>query len=187
MLVQTLLAAAPNVCIRFAPKSRKNADALRDGSIDLDIGVLGESGPEIRVQMLFNDRFIGVVRAKHLLAEGAVSAERYAACRHISVSRRGLHRGPIDVALQPLGLSRRVVAIVPGFPAALSLARESDLVASVPERQTLAARSGMHSFSLPVPTPVVVVSQMWHPRVDADPAHRWLRHSIKQSFASLDE
>jgi DNA-binding transcriptional LysR family regulator len=186
MLVQTLLTAAPKVCIRFAPKSRKDVDALRDGSIDLDIGVLGESGPEVRVQMLFRDRFIGVVRAKHLLAEGEMTAESYAVCRHISVSRRGLLRGPIDVALQPLGLSRQVVAIVPGFPAALALARESDLVASVPERQTLAARSGMHSFPLPVSTPIVVVSQMWHPRVDADPAHRWLRSSIKQAFAPLD-
>jgi len=186
-LVQMLLAAAPKLCIRFAPKSNKDVNALRDGSIDLDIGVLGESGPEVRVQMLFRDRFIGVVRAGHSLTAGAVTAERYAACRHISVSRRGLHSGPIDVALQPLGLSRQVVAIVPGFPAALALARESDLVASVPERQTLAARGGMHGFALPVPTPTVVVSQMWHPRVDADPAHRWLRSSIKQAFAPLDE
>lgn len=185
-LVQKLLAVAPKLCIRFAPKGSKDANALRDGSIDLDIGVLGESGPEVRIQMLFRDRFIGVVRSDHPLAKGKVTAERYAACRHISVSRRGLRHGPIDVALQSLGLSRQVAAIVPGFPAALGLARESDLVASVPERQTIAARMRMHDFSLPVPTPAVVVSQMWHPRVDADPAHRWLRACIKQGFASLD-
>lgn len=183
-VVRTLLAAAPKLCIRFAPKSNKDVNALRDGSIDLDIGVLGESGPEIRVQMLFQDRFIGVVRAGHPLAAGDVTAERYAACRHISVSRRGLHHGPIDAALQGLGLLRQVAAIVPGFPAALALARESDLVASVPERQTLAARAGMHGFPLPVPTPPVVVSQMWHPRADADPAHRWLRGCIKRAFES---
>ena len=31
------------------------------------------------------------------------------------------------------------------------------------------------SFALPVPTPEIAVSQIWHPRFDADPAHRWLR------------
>jgi DNA-binding transcriptional LysR family regulator len=185
-LVQTLLAAAPKLCIRFAPKSSKDVNALRDGAIDLDIGVLGESGPEVRVQMLFRDRFIGVVRADHPLMAEDVTPERYAMYRHISVSRRGLHSGPIDMALQTLGLSRQVVAIVPGFPAALALAPHSDLVASVPEHQTATARAGMRSFPLPVTTPSVVVSQMWHPRVDADTAHRWLRGCIKQAFASLD-
>ena len=44
-------------------------------------------------------------------------------------------------------LSRRdVVAIVGGFATALSLARDSDLVASVPERHTGKLRAGMHSL-----------------------------------------
>ena len=46
-----------------------------------------------------------------------------------------------------------------------------DLVASVPERHTGNLRAGMHSFALPVPLPEVTVSLLWHPRLDADPAH----------------
>jgi DNA-binding transcriptional LysR family regulator len=33
----------------------------------------------------------------------------------------------------------------------------------------------VRSFPLPVRTEAITVSQMWHPRFDADPAHRWLR------------
>ena len=70
---------------------------------------------------------------------------------------------------------RKIVTIVGGFSTALALARASDLIASVPERHTGNLRAGMHSFQLPVSTPEITVSLLWHPRLDADPAHRWLR------------
>ena len=39
-------------------------------------------------------------------------------------------------------------------------------------------RDGMHTFELPVATPALTVSMLWHPRMDADPAHRWLRRWV---------
>jgi DNA-binding transcriptional LysR family regulator len=141
------------------------------------------TGPEVRAQGLFRDRFIGVVRLGHVLSKGTVTPSRYAAGRHICVSRRGLAEGPIDEALNPLGLERGIVTIVGGFSTALALARTSDLIASVPERQTGNLRAGMHSFPLPVSTPEVTVSLLWHPRLDADPAHRWLRGCVRDVCA----
>lgn len=183
-LVAAVTTAAPGVRLRFAPKPDKAVQPLRLGLglVDLDIGVLGETGPEVRVQALFRDRFIGVVRAGHALAAGDVTPERYAACGHVVTSRRGRMVGPVDNALSALGLARVVVAVVPGFPAALAIARASDLVALVPERQTAAARGGMHSFPLPVQTEAVTVSQMWHPRLDADPAHQWMRSLVHTAW-----
>jgi hypothetical protein len=72
---------------------------------------------------------------------------------------------------------------VPGFRAALSVARASDLVALLTasfldtawKDDPLGRRGGVQSFALPVSTPPIVVSQMWHPRLDADVVHRWLR------------
>src|SRR6201996_8294713 len=118
-LIAAAAAVAPRVCLRFAPKLEKTAAYLRDGSADLEIGVLSEMGPEVRVQTLFRDRFIGVVREGHpLLGEGEVTPERYAACGHVVVSRQGRPAGPVDEALAALGLARTVVAVVPGFRAA---------------------------------------------------------------------
>lgn len=179
-LLARIAAEAPGVRLRFVPKTDKDSAPLRTGAIDLDTGVVGGStGPEVIAQALFRDRFIGVVRPAHPLAEGGVTAERYAAGRHVAVSRRGLEGGPIDDALKTLGLERRIAVFVDGFAAALAFARASDLIASVPERHTGSLREGLHSFPLPVPLPEFTVSLLWHPRLDADPAHRWLRSCVR--------
>jgi DNA-binding transcriptional LysR family regulator len=183
-LVAAVTAVAPNVRLRFAPKPDKDVRALREGWVDLEIGVLGKSGPEIRLQTLFRDHFVCAVRKGHpLLRRGKITAERYAACGHVVASRRGQESGPVDEALAALGLSRTVVAVVPSFRAALAVASVSDLVALVTRSffnatQTQQARSDLsavRSFPLPVRTEAITVSQMWHPRLEADPAHRWLR------------
>jgi DNA-binding transcriptional LysR family regulator len=183
-LIAAATAVAPHVCLRFAPKLEKTAAYLRDGSADLEIGVLGEMGPEVRVQALFRDRFMGAVRQGHPLAmEREVTAERYAAFGHVVASRRGHASGPVDEALAALGLERTVVAVVPSFPAALAVARASDLIALVPasllsnqrEQRESRASATTYAFELPVTTGEITVSQMWHPRLEVDPVHRWLR------------
>jgi DNA-binding transcriptional LysR family regulator len=174
---------APGVRLRFAPKPDKDVRALRDGLVDLEIGVLGRSGPEVKVQTLFQDRFVGVVRHGHPLASGEITATRYAAFGHVVASRRGLMRGPVDDALEALGLRRHVAVIVPSFPAALAVTLTSDLVGLVTHsfvhaEQSRTSGTGARCFDLPVSTPCITVSQMWHPRADADAAHRWLRATI---------
>ena len=170
---------APGVRLHFVQKHSKDAAPLRDGAVDLETGVVVETtSSQLRVRALFRDRFIGVVRAGHALAEGAMTAQRYAAAGHVLVARQAVARGLMDDALDALGLTREVVATVSGFAAALALARASDLVATVPERHTGALRAGMASFPLPVVLQDITVSMLWHPRMDADPAHRWLRNCV---------
>jgi len=175
---------APGVRLRFMVKANKDSAPLREGTVDLETGVVGKTtGPEVRAQALFRDRFVGVVRKDHALSQGKVTPRRYAAGQHILVSRRGLDRGPIDDALQRQGLTRAIVTIVGGFATALALARSSDLIASVPERHTAKLRAGLHSFALPVAIPEVTSSLLWHPRMDGDPAHRWLRTCVREVCA----
>ncbi len=179
-LIARVAKEAPGVRLRFVPKPDKDSAPLREGIVDLETGVVGKAmGPEVRAQALFRDRFIGVVRAGHPLGKGTITAARYAAGRHVFISRRGLERGPIDEALESLGLKREIVAIVGGFSTALALARGSDLIASVPERHTENLRAGMQCFPLPVSIAAITVSLLWHPRLDADPAHRWLRDHVR--------
>ncbi|MDC7787861.1 LysR family transcriptional regulator [Rhodoplanes sp. TEM] len=183
-LVARVGAEAPRMRLRFLPKADKDSGLLRDGTVDLETGVVGSTtGPELRAQMLFRDRFIGVVRNGHPLCRGTITPERYAAGRHILFSRQGLGKGPIDEALEPLGLTLDVATIVGGFATALALARASDLIASVPERHTGTLRDGMHSFALPVAVPEFSISMLWHPRMDADPAHRFLRACVRDVCA----
>lgn len=176
---------APGVKLRFVQKPDRDSAPLRDGAVDLETGVVGVTiGPELRAQALFRDRFIGVVRMEHSLRRGEITRDDYLRGKHVLVSRRGLDKGPIDDALELLGLARDIVAVVGGFSAALALARASDLIASVPERHTAGLRAGLHHFPLPIATPDVTISMLWHPRLDADPAHRWLRGLVREICAA---
>lgn len=180
-LVTSIAAAAPRVRLRFAPKPDKAAAPLRDGRIDLEIGTAGASAPEVRSQLIFRDRFIGAARLRHPLLDGPMTPQRYAACGQVVTSRRGASTGPVDDALHELGLRREIVAIVPSFFDALNIARRSDLIALVPRacmRDKEVAAHGLEGFDLPVSTPELAISVMWHPRLDADPAHSWLRRSV---------
>ncbi|BDT98202.1 LysR family transcriptional regulator [Nocardia sputorum] len=171
--------AAPGVRLRFVQKAKRDHGALRDGGVDLEIGVIDRAlPPDIANTALFTDRFVGVVRSAHPLHTGAVTTARYASARHVHVARRGLDEGLVDEAMRPTGYRRDIVTVVDGFGAALALARTSDLVATVPERHTEILRRGMRSFALPFRAPEVTVSLLWHVRLQADPAHRWLRGRV---------
>ncbi|WP_184531439.1 LysR family transcriptional regulator [Variovorax sp. Sphag1AA] len=175
---------APGVRLRFMQKADRESASLRDGTVDLETGVIGSTtSPEVRVQALFRDRFIGVVRPGHPLCQGEMTPARYAAGRHVVVSRRSIDKGPIDDALQALGLEREIGTVVGGFSTALALARASDLIASVPEHHTEGLRLGLHSFPLPIPALEITVSLLWHPRMDGDLAHRWLRSCVRDACA----
>lgn len=183
-LIARVAEEAPGVRLRFVQKLDKESTLLREGTVDLETGVVGSTeGPEVRAQALFRDRFAGVVRTGHPLSQGEVTPSRYTAGWHIAVSRRGLERGMIDEALQTVGLERQIATIVGGFATALALARASDLIATVPERHTGALRAGMHTFPLPFPAPEITVSLLWHPRLHADPAHCWLRECVQEICA----
>lgn len=185
-ILTRIRAEAPGIRLRFVQKADKDSSPLRDGVVDLETGVVeSTTSSDLRTQALFRDRLICALRWGHPLAKGKkLTAARYAAAQHVTVSRQSLERGPIDDALHALGLERISAIVVGGFSSALALARASDLIATVPELHTGTLRAGMHSFSLPVSTPKFTVSMLWHPRLDADPVHRWLRTCVREACAS---
>jgi len=187
-LLSAVSLQAPNVCLSFQPKTDKDSTPLRSGDIDLDTGVVGDdTAPELRARALFHDSFVVAFRAAHPLGRAALTPAAYAAADHVVTARRGPGRGFIDQSLERLGLERRVVALVGSFTAALALVRGSDLVTAVPDRQTRALRAGLGIAGLPGLLPDVTVSLMWHPRQDADPAHRWLRDLVQRICAAPDD
>ncbi|MEO8242182.1 MAG: LysR family transcriptional regulator [bacterium] len=172
-LIARVAAAAPGITLRFVPKPDKDAGGLRDGRVDLETGVVeGTPGPELRAQALFHDHFVGVMRLEH-----PIGAAGFSAAGHVVISRRGQDHDVLDAGLTQ---SRRMAAVVSTYAEALALVRGSDLMSCVPERLTRALRHGVASFALPVAVPGITLSLLWHPRQDADPAHRWLRNVVRQ-------
>lgn len=181
-LIAAVAEAAPDVCIRFAPKPEKTSRYLREGLVDLEIGVHSNMGPEIRLQRLFQDRFVGAVRKTHPLASlPKIGIEDYVAWGHVVAAPDGSLHGFVDDALAESGMKRKVASVVPGFPTALSVALASDLIAMVPALYLINQQmtEQLHVFELPFKTRTITVSQMWHPRMEKDPGHCWLREKIK--------
>lgn len=182
-LSQTVSDEAPGVRLRFVPKPSKDIGPLRDGSIDLEIGVISGDGAELRAQTLYRDFYVGIARLGHPIHDAPVTPERLCAWGHVLFARKRGRAGPADEALAALGLSRQVKVIVPGFIAVISVVSASDLLGLVPHSACRALQgSGVASFDLPIPMPEIVVSQIWHPRMDADAGHRWLRSLVFEAF-----
>lgn len=179
-LIVRLETEAPGVRLNFLQKPDKDSTPLREGRVDLETAVLDRAiGPELRTLALFRDGLVAAVRPGHALASGPLTTERYLAARHVCVSRSGFAEDAVDLPFLPPIPERCVVSVVSGFAAALSLARRSDLVATVPARHTEALREGLVTVALSMPTKPFTVSMLWHPRLDGDPAHRWLRGVVR--------
>ena len=183
VLLGILAAQAPGVRLHFLQKPDKDSAPLRDGRVDLETGIIEENtGPELRSQALFEDRLICVVRQGQPLSQRPVSQDAYLEAQHVLVSRTGLDTAAVDRPFLQNDLTRNVATIVGGFAAALSLARVSDLVATVPDRHTRGLRHGLATFELPFSSKPFVVSMLWHPRTDAEPAHKRLRGCVRQAI-----
>jgi len=183
-LLHRMRAEAPKSVLQFVAKPDKGSAPLREGEVDIETGVIDSTtAPELRAIPLFEDRWVGVIRDDHRLAKGKMTAARYVEAEHVHVLRRGLHSTDIDHAVQAAGFERSIAMIVHSFSAALALARETGLVATVPERHTAGLRRGMRAFVLPLEVPGFTLSMLWHPRMDGDLAHRWLRGHIRSVCA----
>lgn len=181
-LVRAVMADAPNIRLRFVTRHSRDAVALRDGTVDLETGVVDETtSPELRQLPLFTDRLVAVVRTGHRLHARRLTAAAYAAALHVGVSRQTVDQGWVEHALAALGLERTVMTSVSGFATAIAVARGSDLVATVPERHTAGLRAGLHTMGLPFALPSITVSMLWHPRMHADPVHVWLRERVRKT------
>ncbi|GGN51974.1 DNA-binding transcriptional LysR family regulator [Actinoplanes campanulatus] len=181
-LLAAMRAEAPNVRLRLTSDDSEGTTALRDGAIDLEIGVIDHDGPGIVVEPLTSITVALAVRAGHPLTRGRLTAERLAAAGHVSVSRRGSASGPLDDQLARLGLRRTVAVVVPTHTAAFLLARNSDLVCLTPRLEQSAAHvAGLRVLPVPFDLPPVGISMAWHTRTASEPIHRWLRTHVAEA------
>jgi DNA-binding transcriptional LysR family regulator len=186
-LSQALGAEMPLASLQFLPETTDDPGGLREGRIDLDLGSFRSTDPETETVVLSQQVMVGAVRAGHAALEvkrrkAAMTAQRFAAARHVGITLRRGEVSVVDQALATLGLERHVALLVPSTFSALIAASRSDLVACTPERtaRSMASSLGLTLFDLPVTVRTEPMRLAWHPRHGADPAHRWLRECIQR-------
>ncbi|MBN9462820.1 MAG: LysR family transcriptional regulator [Burkholderiales bacterium] len=181
-----LEADMPLAALQFLPETHDDPGALREGRIDLDVGSFRSTDPETEAVVLSQQALVGAVRTGHPLLRSRrktpMTVQRFAAARHVGVTLRPGEASAVDTALAALGLQRQVALLVPSAFSAAIAASRIDLVACIPERtaRALAGSLGLAVFTLPVPVHTEPMRMAWHPRHNADPAHRWLRECVQR-------
>lgn len=171
---------APHAAIRFIPNTPDDAGLLRDGAADLAVGIYANLPPELRTRPLLTDRLICAVREGHPGVGKRMTLEDFVRLQHVQIAPRGQAGGYLDDMLMARGLQRHVARAVPYFLTALHLVAETDYVLTVAERvaRSMAPQLGLRLLEPPLELRPYTLSLVWHPRVDSDPAHRWLREAL---------
>lgn len=181
---------APGVALHVLPQQREEAALLRDGAIDLALGVYdyapySELPNDLRIQQLFEDHFVCVVREDHPTVARSLTLQQFAELEHVQVVPRGAPGGYVDELLAVHGMKRRIARAVPYFLSALVLVAETDYVVTISQQL---ARRLVDRLALKVVQPPrslglepYQVAQLWHPRNDRDAGHRWLRETVVES------
>ena len=180
---------APHMRIDLENLSETAVSEMCEGKVSLGFGVV-EDGPvleNVRSEALLEDRQVCLMRRDHPLALTGMTLSGFAAAPHALLSITGKGGGRIDDVLKQHGLSRTIALRVTHFMTIGAVITPTDLITTVPE---LLAREVMTDdlivMDLPeeLRTPPFKVSQIWHERFTADPAHQWLRRMISRACQS---
>ena len=133
---------------------------LASTEVDVAIGV-GERGPGIHVQPLYEERTVLVARAGHPRARRKLTKAALAALRHVDVHvAPGRGSKALAAAYAALGVARDIAIVVPTFAAAAAVVAATDHVASLPATfvDLLGARLGLRRVATPLPPVAVTIN-----------------------------
>lgn len=186
-LMNALAQAAPGVALNTATHQHSDrlAEAMRDGAVDLAVGLLPQLQSGFFQQRLFRQRYVCLFRQGHALSEQRPTLQAYSDCDHVIVAAAGTGHHQVDGWLKELGVERRVRLTVPHFVAVGHILQNTDLVATVPERlaQRMVGPFGLATAPHPAPLPDMAINLFWHAKYHREPGNQWLRQYIFQQFA----
>lgn len=192
ILMPRLLASvwrdAPGIDVRVHGVGARSGHDLAEGRIDFIVDPLEVLGqlPGAYSQRILDERFVCVARAGHpALAKRRLTAKAFASLSHALVAPAGRPGSIVDTALGKLGLRRRVAIAIPHFIVAPAIIRETDAVATLPERIARTLGEGLMMFEPPIDLPSFTIETIWHERYHNDPAHAWLRRCIAEVARGL--
>jgi len=187
-LLERVFGESPQSTVRFGAWNHAVFDDLARGALDLVLSGAAPP-PPLRFEPLFEDRYVCALSAEHPSAgKAALSLDEYLECAHAVVDIADGRQGAVDQRLDALGRPRRASVTVPYHAAAAAAARETQLVATLPRRlaDDLVGDPSLVLVDAPPEIPAVTLFMDWHPRLDDDPAQRWLRDLIRTTMAASD-
>jgi DNA-binding transcriptional LysR family regulator len=176
---------APSVDVAAVQIERREFESeLAAGTLDAALDVLLPLSDQIRHRRISLDRQVVVARRNHPAVRRGLTLATYLKQHHVLVSSRRSGPGLEDVELSRQGLSRRIRLRCQHYFAACRVVSQTDLILTMPGTYAKIANRqfGNQILPLPLDMPPLDAYLYWHASVDNEPANRWLRDHIADSF-----
>ncbi len=171
------------VQVDFSPWPARPHEMLEVGRLDL---LLATSEAQLPCQMesekLCRDAWICAVSSESSYIE-RFTLEQYAEAEHLIVSTQGRYDTVMDQQLHEMDISRRSTMRLPYFGSALACLPGTALVLTLPNSMRLSVERDSHLRLVQAPKelPAAEIWMGWHPRLNDDARHKWLRENMRQA------
>ena len=157
---------------------------LAAGNIDFAIDPPIHSDPNLRNKKIYQDDYVLVVNKKHPIAKKKkISLEDYLNLSHIHISKRASGLGHVDTTLNRLGLTRRIALKAQHFLVAPYIIDQSNLAMTT--IKSFSRGRELKVFQLPFKINPLVLHLYWHVNKDMDPANKWMRELILNTYGKI--
>lgn len=182
-LIPMIKAQAPHIRIAFTlPDKARIASHLEQGDIDLFVGTVEDGSNELIATTLFEDEFVTAQRMGHPRGNQPITLDEFCSLDHLLISTSGgQFQGMIDAALTELGHERSVSVSIQSYALAPLVMKNSDCICTLPRRFLERFTDVLEIYAPPLVLSPFKMILFWHPRMQADPAHRWLRSQVTQA------
>jgi DNA-binding transcriptional LysR family regulator len=179
-LLRGVYRAAPGVSVTFSAWHDGVFEDVAHGLVDLAFAAVSVD-PSLRSELLFEERFVCLVAADNPLADRDVlTLAEFVGAAHAVVNVLRGEQSAVDRRLTELGTHRTAALSVPYHTAAVLAVRGTRLVATIPSRMAATVDDPMlRVVRAPEEVEAMPYLMSWHPRLDDDPAQRWLRDLVR--------
>ncbi|MFD8567217.1 LysR family transcriptional regulator [Streptomyces sp. NPDC059639] len=185
-LFRRVFTESPGSTLEFGRWHDGIVEDIDHGRVDLLFHAAGSASSGLRTEHLFDDPFRCVMARDHPLAGGErPSLDAYLDSAHIVVGTVGGRQSAIDDPLERLDRPRRAGLSVPYHSVAARAVAGTSLIATLPHRIAVEYASDPALRIVPAPREITPLRyhMAWHPRLDDDPAQRWLRDTVRGVLA----
>lgn len=193
-LLAVLAKEAPGLNIETVqmPTARMRGVGLESGDVDLAVGYFEDFDGSIHCQVLFEERYVGMVREDHPDIRDTLSFEQFLHASHVVYQPAGgghaSQESFVDKAFWAAGVHRRVAVRLAHAVGMSSMVSNTEHLVVIPHRLALACARlvPVRILDLPIEVPHFKVTQYWHDRFHADPGNQWLRGMFRGLYGSRD-
>jgi len=186
-LIERMQREAPSC--RLGVRSVLHVNAIKlldDGEIDLYCGRLGRTPAVVQREPLMEIGMLSIFDPR-LIGGKRLTLQRFLEHPHVLMSARADFEGAVDAALAKIGHKRHVALSIDNFSTLGPVVSRLPVIATLPEHtaRRMASEHGLAIAAPPVDLPKFWTSLAWMARSDGEPAHAWLRKTVREVALTL--